>query len=329
MGIKKAAAGCDGCANSYFNLARRSGANDDEIEAALMDNRNSALEGYLSRRQVLKGIALAAVGTAASVEGLLPLDAAAVSNSFGVDTNTVNCCGMPYSFYIGRFGYQLTQTTSGFNVNAARQAGSYYSYEYWDLGGPNWPGAGSNPYAWGAQQADAAVNSWTNNPNALLVDGLTIFADVEPGEAWDNPTNQGNNQQVLQGWIDQIRNRGPFIPGLYISPGNWNAYFGSGFRTSGAVALWATSCRTCSISCPPASPNCSGTPGQVQTMWSNPVSNLVLGGSQVAVWQYWIGGCAYGGDWDYSNQSCHHQIAAVSSTSTYVCPGCGSGSPCP
>jgi hypothetical protein len=59
------------------------------------------------------------------------------------------------------------------------------------------------------------------------------------------------------------------------------------------------------------------------------VGQTVLGGSKAVVWQYWVGGCAYGGDWDYSNQTCAQYINAVSSGSTYVCPGCGSGSPCP
>jgi hypothetical protein len=318
MGVKKAAGGCGSCAEQYFRLAEQSGATGAEIEAALRDEGEKGRK-YLTRREVLKGLAIGVAGTAAVASGLVPLEAAATVNSFGVDTNTVNCCSMPYTFYIGRFGGELTSSTSGFNVTAARQAGIYYSYIYWDIGGPV---GQSNPYSWGYNQANAAISSWYHNPNAPYAYGWTIFGDIEPGNGgWG--TNQGNNQQVLQGWIDAIvqynTNTGTqFVPGVYISPANWNSYFGSSFRTSGSFALWVTGCYTCSISCPPADPYCSGTTSQVENRWNSSIVQTVFGGSFVQVWQYWIGTCAYGGDWDYSLQTCYKTIPAESSTNAYV-----------
>jgi hypothetical protein len=331
LGAIKAGEGCDGCADSYFALAQEHGATAPQIEGAL-EQQGSRADGYLTRRQVLKGIAVGAAGAAAMTAGLIPLEAAATSNYYGVDTNTTNCCSMPYTFYIGRFGYQLTQTTSGFNVTAAQQATSkFYVHTYWDLGGPNWPGANQDFFQWGRDQAAAAVTSWYQNPNAPYAYGRTIFADVEPGQGFENPTNQGNNQLVLNGWNDYITHYGGpnFYPGVYISPGNWNSYFGSGFRPTLNSTLWITGCRTCAISCAPANPNCGGTVGQVDAMWANPVSQTILGGNPVAIWQYWIGSCAYGGDWNVSSQSGQNIFLDYWSSTTYVCPGCGAGSPCP
>ncbi|MDQ6877697.1 MAG: hypothetical protein M3082_08355 [Candidatus Dormibacteraeota bacterium] len=330
-GVQKVVAGCDSCAHGYFDLARTHGATEDEIRTAITKQLGLGAAHFISRRAVLKGIA-AGVATGAAVgAGLLPLEAAASSNSYGVDTNTTNCCSMPYTFYIGRFGYQLTQTTSGFNVTAARQCPSkYYAYEYWDLGGPNYPGAPTDMHQWGVNQANAAVSSWYTNPNAPYAYGRTIFADIEANEWWDNPTDQAKNREVLRGWIDGVLLYNPYIwvPGLYISAGNWVSYFGSGYSTTNNFALWLTSCQTCSIGCAPANPHCGGTVSQVDSLYANTVSKTVLGGNPVAVWQYWIGGCAYGGDWDVSSQSCNTYISAYSG-SGYVCPGCGAGSPCP
>jgi len=333
MGVKKAGT-CDGCANSYFELARANGATDDDIALALTQSSNSAIDGYLSRRQVLRGIAAGVAGSAAIASGLIPLEAAATSNYYGVDTNTVNCCSMPYSFYIGRFGGALASNTNAFSVTAAKQTGNKYkAHIYWDLDGPNWPGAGNDPYLWGVNQANAAISSWYNNPNAPYAWGNTIFADVEPTEGWDSPTNQGPNQQVLQGWIDTINSNTMFQAGLYTSPNSWNSYFGSGFEPAKArgLVLWLTGCRTCSISCAPQYNGCGGTVSQVDSLFANPVSRTVLGGSQVVVWQYWIGCCGYpgcvpgsrctgcnAGDWDVSPQSGYVVFNPVSSGSTEI-----------
>ena len=332
MGVKKIGS-CDGCANAYFDLARANGATEDEIQRVIA-RQGSPLEMDLSRRQLLKGIAAGVAGSAAVAGGIIPLEAAATSNYYGVDTNTVNCCSMPYSFYIGRFGGQLSQNTNAFSVTAARQTGSVYRvHEYWDLGGPNWPGSGNDKYLWGSSQASAAMNAWSTNPNANLVWGRTIFADVEANEAWDNPINQSNNQDVLQGWIDNVNSNPPFQAGLYISPGNWNSYFGSGYVPGKArgLTLWLTGCKTCSISCAPQYNGCGGTVSQVDSTFANTVSRTVLGGSQVVIWQYWIGCCGYpgcvpgsnctgcnAGDWDVSPQSGYKTFNPVSSGSTEV-----------
>jgi hypothetical protein len=324
MGVQKAASDCYSCANSYFDLARENGATEAEIETALQ--RQFGVE-YLTRRQALKHIAAGAASIAAVGAGLVPLEAAAAVNSFGTDTNTANCCGrLGPNFYIGRFGGETTSSTSNFNTTAARQTpGTEYNYMYWDLASLGWPGSGSNAYAWGQTQANAAVNAWYNNPNALLVLGNTIFADIEPGQYWGS-NGQTTNRQVLQGWLDAIVSQS-FIPGVYITPGNWNSYLGSGYRPTRAFALWLTGCHTCSISCNPCN-SCTGVAAQVESYWST-VGQTVLGGSKAVVWQYWVDPPCGCGDWDYSNQSCYLNIVAVSSGSTYVCPGCGSGSPCP
>src|SRR5690348_4131460 len=190
MGIAKAEKGCESCAAHYFELARSHGATEEEIRRALAASVGEQRAHDITRRTLLKGMAAGAATTAALASGLLPIEVAATSNYYGVDTNTVNCCGMPNNYYLGRTGYQTTMDASAFSTTAANQVKNTYGnynrvHEYWDLGGPNHPNAGSNKYQWGVSQANAAINAWYHSSVAAYFYGQNIFGDIEANEWWD------------------------------------------------------------------------------------------------------------------------------------------------
>lgn len=135
MAIRKAQAGCPSCAQKYFQFAQEQGATEEEINFAI----NSAAESRetrMSRRDILKLAAATAVGAALGTDMFLSQDAEAYSSYWGTDSNSQSCCGIPQNFYIGRFGYGTTSSTYYFNVNAAKAAGLYGTYEYWGVVGP-------------------------------------------------------------------------------------------------------------------------------------------------------------------------------------------------
>ncbi len=296
MAIKKALEGCLGCAESYFKLARQHGATEEDIERAITDALD---EGRLrvSRRDVLK---LAALGAAslAVVNPTLDLTVASASTSlyFGTDGNANSCCGIPQDFYVGQLGHGLTTTNPpvAFNPTGARQAGYNQSYAYWTLEGPiNNPHKPTNvsPAAWGQMQGQAAVNAYNSGQYASYVGGTTLFADIEQGNyGWDdNPKDHPASQQTVQAFLDYIGTY--FVIGVYTSAYFWRNYIGTGYRTSHPFVLWLTGCHLCnSITSAPCNPNAAGTQGQVNNALNAqpPITQVVLGGSQMVLWQYYI-----------------------------------------
>ena len=134
IAVEKEEQGCDNCAENYLRLARRNGAEENDVLAALASS-----ESRVSRRLLLKWSAVS-VGAALGVSVLDALPgAAATTYNWGSDTSTQACSGIGQDFYIGKAGGGTSEDWL-FNTSAASAAGPRYSYIYWDL-----HGAGSTP----------------------------------------------------------------------------------------------------------------------------------------------------------------------------------------
>lgn len=322
MAMKKASAGCIPCAKSYLELAKQHDATIEEFCFAI-NNSSMPIEKGISRRNLLRLAIGVAAGLTAGTIGLLPGKALADGSYWGTDTNTISCCGLSQNFYIGRLGYGTnTGDTQDFNTAAANAAGYNSTYVYWDVEGPD-ASPGPDPYSWGLQQGQTAGAEWNNNPNANYVGGTTIFGDIEQGNpGWGG--DQSRNQEVLQGFLDGVQNNSTgtsLTPGLYITPSNWQAFFGRGYAPNQNFALWIAGCQTCAVSCRPCD-SCTETPAQVQNLLPT-ISQNYLGGSGVVIWQYWIGGCGCG-DFDVAVQDPSQGFTPVSGPA-YQCSGCGVG----
>jgi hypothetical protein len=315
MAMQKANAGCPSCAQNYFALAHKYGATEEEIYRAIEEAAVANSKG-ISRRDLFKLAAAAVAGVALGTATLLPKQAEASSYYWGTDSNSASCDTIPQDFYIGRFGYGTTGSTSYFNTSAAQKAGYNNTYIYWGLEGPASRPKRTTPYNWGVQQAQTAINQRTNNPNASYAGGNTTFADIESGfRGWrgGNSRYYSNNQQVVQGFLDTIVYGSSFHPGIYITLNNWGYYFGTAFVPAQDFVLWLTGCHTCgSTICAPCSSNCSTTQTDVENLLPT-ITSTVLGGSQAVLWQYWLAGCS-AGDFNVATQS---PFAPVHSATVY------------
>jgi len=314
--VRKAVAGCEPCTEGYLRLAIQKGAGAADVAAAA---RDADLEAGIGRRELLRlaGAALAVAGATAA--GLMPLEAAAATVYWGTDTNTPAAGnGLPQQFYLGHLGAQTTSDCTNFNVAAARAAGNDRTYMYWDLGGAGGR-THAEAYAYGRAQARAAIAAWHHGCHSQYVSGLAVFADLESGDpGWSG--DPGANRRLVDGWLDYFHTYSPgrsarLRPGIYVSPAFWDQQLGSSFRASRHFVLWVWGCQTCTKSK-------AQVPGAIGRIERN-----VLGGSRVALWQWHIGTCG-GGDYDATTQR-PDDLHAVPASSTYVCTGCGAGSPCP
>src|SRR5438132_10879000 len=96
IAVEKEEQGCDNCAENYLRLARRNGAEENDVLAALASS-----ESRVSRRLLLKWSAVS-VGAALGVSVLDALPgAAATTYNWGSDTSTQACSGIGQDFYIG------------------------------------------------------------------------------------------------------------------------------------------------------------------------------------------------------------------------------------
>lgn len=286
MGVRKAQSGCLECMEGYFELAKQYGATDNEIQLALEKATGTMGKG-LSRREVIK-IAVASSLALATV-GMLTNTAQAYSYYWGTDSNSGNCCSMPYNLYIGRMGYGNEQNgdPSFFNRSAAQQAGFDNTYGFWGIQGPGLAPSGMSPYAWGQRQATNAHNAWLAGPNASYIGGYTVFGDVEPEMGgWTVNGNYSNQQQLINGFLYQLYSLMPGnpAPGLYISSSNWKSLLGTGFVPNLSFVLWLAGC-ACSV-CGPCS-SCN-TLTSVENYWQSTIQYVAMGNMAPALWQYWI-----------------------------------------
>lgn len=288
MAMKKAHSGCLPCVRSYLELAKQHGATEEEFRRAIEAASVTSAKG-VSRRTLLKLALGVAAGLTLSLPELLAGPVRADSSFWGTDTNSATCCGLPQDLYLGPLGGGTsTGNTDNFNTGAAQAAGSNSTYAYWDVWGPK--ASPYNPYLWGAAQGQVAADEWQNNPNASYVGGMTIFGDIEPGNpGWDS--DQSSNQAVLHGFLDELQSAG-FTPGIYISPANWQNFFGGTYAPPQTFVLWITGDQTCTIDCAPCA-SCTDTMSQVEILLPT-ISQISLGGSAAVVWQYWISDCGCG-----------------------------------
>jgi hypothetical protein len=322
MALKQASAGCLPCSKSYLELAKQHGATEEEFYLAV-HNSSEDFEKGINRRNLLKLAIGVAAGLVLGTTGFLQGTAEADSSYWGTDTNTGSCCGLSQNFYIGRLGYGThTGDTQYFNTAAANAAGSSSTYSYWDVVGPE-ANTATDPYTLGLQQGQTAAGEWSNNPNASYIWGTTIFGDIESGNGgWGG--SQSRNQDVLQGFLDGIQNfpgDNPLTPGVYITPLQWQAFFGTSYQPNQNFVLWIAGCQTCVVSCKPCA-SCTDTPAQVLNILSA-VSQNFLGGSRAIIWQYWIGECGCG-DFDVAIQDPASGFTPVAGP-VYQCSGCGVG----
>lgn len=249
---------------------------------------------------------------------------------FGVDGSTslasATAQGMPLNFYIGELGYGTCSNCgpcggcgcqSCFQTDSANHVGIWYTYGYWGLQGPGLNPGGITNFQWGQRQADAFVNAWTSGPYASYVYGQTFFADVENGfGGWSN-YNYGPNEDVVTGFINRINYWGryygvTFTPGVYIGLNDINGpnhYYFDPSWVSSAFVFWVTQDQTCAP-CAPCSSSCN-TLTDVQNRWNNTIRHACFAGNGAVVWQYWVGSCGCGGDFDYTPQSANTYFTPV------------------
>jgi hypothetical protein len=341
MAANKLTAGCVECAKRYVNLARDHGAKDtdfdDSVRRMIIKDMPRSIGQVMRQSKVLAPATGAILGstvrTVLADDQLMKEKVARIKNHqvpaprhrktvdpFGVDGSTslssATQLGMPLNFYIGELGYGLCGNCGPcngacFRTDCANYVGGYYTYAYWGLEGPNSPDKGSMAnYQFGVAQADAFISAWGTGPYATYVFGQTFFCDVEAGFGGWSDYNYGPNQDVLQGFVDEIYDQGQywslyFNPGVYINVNDYNGpnhhYFSSGWGPGQPVVLWVTGDQT-SVPCAPCATNCN-TLTDVQNRWNNTIRHVCQFGNGAQLWQYWVGSCGCGGDFDYSPQS--------------------------
>ena len=308
VGIKKARMNCLTCAESYFNIAQEHGASEQDILFALQEATHTHGQ-HMSRRSMLQ--LLIATAGALGTAGLIAQQAYASPNDqngdyFGTDSNTQSHYGIQQDFYIGRMGQALTPDSPSFAFNnaAAQVAGLTKTYGYWAVHGPNtgsqYRPSGLSDMQWGMQQADMAMAARAiTDPQQVqyagLIGGQTIFAEIESNTSGWDVNNFGPNMDVLNGFLNQIYAHTPvsIYPGLYITPSNWNSFFGTDALSNTPFVLWIASYNACSqLVCPPCV-NCGSDAQQTQptvhALFQSTVKNLTVGGNNPVIWQFWVG----------------------------------------
>ncbi|MHB1681536.1 MAG: glycoside hydrolase family 25 domain-containing protein [Bacilli bacterium] len=235
---------------------------------------------------------------------VLSPELAAVTTYYGSDgSGSGNSCGN--HFYIGELGGGTTigagsqcgvQVSAGaFNDTLAKSVKDTtgFTYGYWFLVGPHFydfcKGATTTAEAnsWGVHQANQAISAWENQ---LLVNGVTIFADVEQQDLyWKDSAgviNQSLNQAVLEGFISTLTspNNG-LIAGVYSAPCAWEAIMGS-YTLPSTVVVWTSEL---SFSSNPNLTNCiSWSVEDNASCNSSTASAQGFGGRTPTIWQYYI-----------------------------------------
>jgi hypothetical protein len=325
--IKKYDEGCTNCSAAYLKLAQSNGATEAEVRRAGM-----------SRRGFMRFAALTlAAGTSALAAGSLfkvktaqaavakTLDVS-ITGSFGVDSCTPPDAAltqsMPLEFYIAELGG--TNNSAGcFNPETSAAVGEDFTHGYWGLSGPGLSTT-TSPFAYGQQQAQAAVAAWQNTPG---VAGLTIFADVEDGfGGWGAPATQVDMAAVLDGFLTGITDA-QYVPGVYINSSSRDTWFSSSYVPAVPFVYWVAGGLYAGTMCAPCTPDCD-TLTPVFGIWNDAVQQETFAGQGAVIWQYWLSqfGCA--GDFNYSPQSGYQKfVPAPPSTVPVSTPSTGTPTP--
>jgi hypothetical protein len=320
---RKQQEGCESCAVSYLDLAREHGATPAEIERIKSQfEKVASAKRELARRRLLMGAAsalaagaagaLLAPGRASAHNALMPLVASEQASSapgfFGVDSCTSpqrgRASGMPLQYYIGELG-ATKHNAACFDENTAAFVGPAFTHGYWGVCGPNY--GGSDPAAYGREQANAAMEAWNNNVN---LGGRTIFADVESGfGGWGTSASWDDNVALLNAFISRIAEEG-FIPGVYINNSDKANWFPSDYKPSVPFVYWVAGGKLAGSMCAPCKTGCD-TLDPTADAWKSDTQHLAFGGMAAVVWQFWLSGMGCGGDFNYSLQTGYSKFAPV------------------
>ncbi|MGZ3583416.1 MAG: hypothetical protein ACXWQR_12360 [Ktedonobacterales bacterium] len=300
--------GCDGCAVGYLQLAREHGATSAEIARA-------GATSSLSRRGFVRFAALAlAAGAAVATGNLLTTGTArampgqfaslqgsrSIVGYFGVDGCTTPAAGsaeaMPLQFYIAELG-ATNYGINCFNKHTSAYVGDVFTHGYWGVSGPNL--TEGDPFAYGQQQAQAALDAWKNTPG---VGGYTIFADIEAGfDGWGDPATPAQNAALLDGFLTTIA-QANFVPGVYINNNNRDHWFPSDYVPAVPFVYWVAGGPYANSMCAPCAKDCD-TLTPVAQYWQDAVGNETFAGQAAVIWQYWLSGAGCSGDFNYSPQT--------------------------
>ena len=315
--IKKYDEGCTNCSATYLKLAQSNGATEADIRQAGVSRRGFMRFAALTLAagtSVLAAGSLFKVKTAqAAVTKTLDVT---ISGSFGVDsctpTDAALTQSMPLEFYIAELGG--TNNSAGcFVPETSAAVGEDFTHGYWGLSGPG-VSTNTSPFAFGQQQAQAAVAAWQNTPG---VAGLTIFADVEDGYGgWGTPATQVDMAAVLDGFLTGIADA-QYVPGVYINSSSRDTWFPSSYVPAVPFVYWVAGGLYAGTMCAPCTPNCD-TLTPVFGIWNDAVQQETFAGQGAVIWQYWLSqfGCA--GDFNYSPQSGYQKFVPAPPSSVPV-----------
>lgn len=224
---------------------------------------------------------------------------------FGVDSCTTLQAAtaelMPTHFYIAELG------AGAYSLDCVQQdvmgyVGQDYVHSYWGLSGPD---GVTDPYAYGKQQAESALNAWHNIPG---IAGITIFADVEYGfGGWSKqptPDEQQRNVQLLNGFLTTIA-QAQFVPGVYINNNNKATWFPADYISDVPFVYWVAGGPESGIMPAPCDPVGLTLPPVVHS-WQSAVSQETFAGQKAELWQYWLSDFGCNGDFVYTPQTGYH-----------------------
>lgn len=225
--------------------------------------------------------------------------------SFGVDSCTPLQAAtaelMPTQFYVAELG------AGAYSLDCVQQdvmgyVGEDYVHGYWGLTGPN---DVTDPYVYGQQQAQAAIDAWHKIPG---IAGITIFADVEYGfGGWSQqptPQQQARNVQLLNGFLTTIA-EAQFIPGVYVNNNDKRTWFPADYISQVPFVYWVAGGPGSGSMCAPCEPICQTLPPVIQN-WHTVVSQTTFAGQKAEIWQYWLSGSGCNGDFVYTPQTGYH-----------------------
>lgn len=320
---RKQQEGCAPCAASYLDLAREHGATEAEITHALRRTMKVAGAPHdLGRRRLLRFTASALAagaagallipGRASARSAFTPFGADERGNAaqgfFGVDSCTSPARGrvsdMPLQYYIGELG-ATKHNAACFDENTAAYVTPAFTHGYWGVCGPNY--GGSDPAAYGREQADAAIDAWNSNVN---LGGRTIFADVESGfGGWGAQASKSDHVALVNAFISRIAEEG-FIPGVYINNSDKANWFPADYKASVPFVYWVAGGKLAGTMCAPCKTGCD-TLGPTVDAWKSDTQHLTFGGMAAVVWQFWLSGMGCGGDFNYSLQGGYSKFTPV------------------
>lgn len=310
--IAKHDEGCENCAAAYITVARANGATEADVRRAAVGRRRflKFALATLAATGVGAGILIDHLHTASSaMSPVLPrFGNGDLPGAYGVDSctpvATATGQAMPLQFYIGEVG----ATANGLNCfdrETAAAVGPDLTHGYWGVCGPN---NTASLFAYGQEQALRAVEAVAANG---LVSGRTLFADVETGfGGWGDPATSEQHAALLDAWLKTVAAAG-YIPGVYISDSNRDAWFPSGYRAAVPFVYWVAGGPHAGTMCAPCQSNCD-TLASVHQLWDDHVSRETFAGYRAVLWQYWLSDFGCGGDYNFSPQRASNALLPVS-----------------